>query len=44
MEIIWRILEFLIVKFHHIANGISSPSGGFFEGVAEKEPPPEGDR
>jgi putative ABC transport system permease protein len=38
------LFTLLSVKFHHIVNGISSPSGGFFEGVAEKDPPPEGDR
>jgi hypothetical protein len=32
----------LIVKFHHIVSGISSPSGVFFEGVAEKENPRRG--
>jgi hypothetical protein len=34
--------ELLPVKFHHIVNGISSPSGVFFEGVAEKENPRRG--
>ena len=37
-----RFFKLLGVKFHHIVNGISSPSGGFFEGVAEKEPPRRG--
>jgi hypothetical protein len=32
----------LFVKFHHIVSGISSPSGVFFEGVAEKENPRRG--